>query len=265
MTRPKKLPAPLLILLLALAFALLIFALGHLRLAFFADWLSGLFGRDGDHSANAGDAHYEALLDQLRQPGAEPVPLDALTLTEAFAHYAFELNYRHVYTVSYADGGRSADYTAELARQEDQYRLTIYRGTQAQEDAVLYLADLDGSAFQTVDGMDNRHLYPAGEDFPYFSVVMQPNPDAIIEMLREYERSPDTAALSACTVTLELTERGRRLTVRCTERDTGRTGEYAYLLDYGILESAAVTENGVVWYTLTTRSVSSSVEISGEV
>lgn len=256
MGKPKKLSPALLILLLALVFALLIFALGTIRFDSFSDWLGGLFLDEPDIPENNNDLHYEALLEQLREPNAQPVPIDSMTLAEAFTHYAFDASYRHIYTVTYHDGTREAAYTVALDRTDEQYQLSLYRGTGTKEENLLYGGQLSNSAFRTYDGMDNRHLYASGRDFPYYSVVLQPNPEGILEMLRSYEADPAQSPLSACTVTLEMTARGRRLVVACTERETGETGEYAYLLDYGVLESASAVRGGVTWYTLTTQSIS---------
>lgn len=245
------------VVLIALAAALLIYGLNSLP----PDGLSNLLvkliqGRD-DGPMSPEQQAYETLFAEMAAPETSaPQPMDALSLTEAFAQFAFAEDYSHLYTVRYTDGERQVARTVALSRTKDAYELHLFDGEKAVASALRQSVQHDGESCVIEDAMGNRHLYLAGKDFPLSTVAMQPDPDTFCAMLEAHELSPDTSPLSSCEAAVADSDMGRVLTLRFTERDTGREEEYQYLLDYGILYAAASREGSLTYYELKTQGFS---------
>ncbi|MBQ2768113.1 MAG: hypothetical protein IJF49_08580 [Clostridia bacterium] len=256
---PSLPPSVLLILILALVFALVIFGLAQLKPTGIADFLANLFGNDRDNPQENIAPEYALLLEQFADETAEaPIPVDALTLTEAFANFPFASHYTHQYTVSYTDGTRTSSHTISLTRSGEEYQILQYEGEQIDPNKLLFFARADASTFLLKDTLGNQHLYQLGEDFPFSSVAMLPDPEIFCEHLLAFEQRPTTSAYSACSAHIERHDAGRMLVLRFTEREGGGQEEYRYLLDYGILYSAVGTRGGEIYYTLDTLTFSTT-------
>lgn len=240
---------------IALVAALLIYALNRLPPDGLSNLLARLIeGRD-DAPLSPEQQAYEVIFNEIALPETSaPRPVDALSLTEAFAQFAFAEDYRHLYTVTYTDGRRSMTRTVSLTRTEENAQLAIFDGEEISTASLLQTLRHDGESCIIEDSMGNEHLYLPGTDFPLASAAMQPDPDTLCALLAQYEADPTASPLSACTAETADSEHGRILNLRFTDRATGRTEEYVYLLDYGILFSAAAREGDLTYYELKTTS-----------
>lgn len=242
---------------LALIAALLIYGLNRIPPDGLSNLLARLMqGRD-DAPLSPEQQAYETIFAEIALPEtAAPRPIDALTLTEAFAQFAFAEDYTHLYTVSYTDGTRRVNRTVSLNRKGKTYEMLLFDGEKINASALLQTVRHDGSTCIIEDSMGNEHLYLAGEVFPLSSVAMQPDPDTFCALLAQYEADPASSPLSACTAAIAYSPNGRVLTLRFTQRADGREEEYHYLLDHGILLSASSRQGDLVYYELKTQSFS---------
>lgn len=253
------------VVLIALIAALLIFGLNRIPPDGLSNLLAKLIqGRD-DTPLSPEQQAYETLFAEMALPEtAAPRPIDSLSLTEAFAQFAFAEDYRHLYTVSYTDGERKLTRTVSLSRAGEAYELILFDGEKVNASSLLQTVRHDGETCVVEDSMGNEHLYLAGEDFPLASVAMQPDPNTFCALLEQYETDPAASPLSACTATVADSDKGRVLTLRFTDRASGREEEYHYLLDYGILYAATTRMGELVYYELQTQAFSTDTEISEE-
>lgn len=253
------------VVLIALMVALLIFGLNRLPPDGLSNLLARLMqGRD-DTPLSPEQQAYETLFAEMALPEtAAPRPIDALSLTEAFAQFAFAEDYNHLYTVRYTDGERQLVRTVSMNRAGAAYDLLLFDGEKVDGSTLLQTLHHDGETFIVKDTMGNEHLYLAGTDFPLSSVAMQPDPDTFCALLEEYETAPDTSPLSACTATVADSANGRVLTLHLTYRETGREEEYHYLLDYGILYAATSREGDLTYYEMKTLTYSADTDSSAE-
>jgi len=246
---------------IALIAALLVFTLNRLP----PNWMAGLLtrlmqGRD-DLPLSPEQLAYETIFHEIALPEtAPPHPVDALSLTEAFSQFAFAEDYRHLYTVTYTDGDRTLTRTVSLARTGSAYQLVLFDGEKIGTSSLLQTVRHDGESCIIEDSIGNEHLYLPGEDFPLSSVALQPEPAAFCSLLEQFETNPAASPLSACSAEVADSDHGRLLTLRFTYRDSGRTEEYLYLLDYGILFSASSRQGDLTFYQLKTQSFSTDPE-----
>ncbi len=247
---------------IALIAALLIYALNRLPPDGLSNLLARLLeGRD-DLPLSPEQQAYETIFYDIAIPEtAAPRPVDALSLTEAFARFAFAEDYQHLYTVSYTDGDRTLTRTVSLSRAGSAYQLALFDGEKINASALLQTVRHDGETCIIEDTMGNEHLYLPGEDFPLSSVALQPEPATFSALLEQYEAAPADSPLSCCTAEVADSNHGRLLTLRFTYRGTDRTEEYLYLLDYGILFSATSRQGDLTYYTLKTQSFSVGSEM----
>ena len=251
--RPPRVSAIILIVVLALVFSLIIFALGQLNPTGIADLLANLFDRGNNSTQEDVDPDYAAILDQLsNSPTSPPTDIDSISLTEAFANFPFAAAYEHLYTVTYADGARSSSRTVSLTRDGEDYRIVQYDGDQSNSRGMLWSAESTGDHFTVQDSLGNRQTYPKGSDFPLSSVALLPDPAQFCAELLAYEKDPDASPLSECSAQIAAADEMRVLILTFTRREDGSTEEYRYLMDYGILYSARGMRNGVIYYALDT-------------
>ena len=247
---------------IALIAALLIYTLNRLPPDGLSNLLARLIeGRD-DLPLSPEQQAYEVIFDEIALPETSaPRPISALSLTEAFAQFAFADDYRHIYTAAYTDGQRRMVRTVSLTRFGEEAQLAIFDGEQINAASLLQTIRHDGDTCVIEDSMGNEHLYLPGTDFPLASAAMQPDPDTLCALLSQYEADPAASPISDCSAETADSAQGRMLTLRFTDCATGRTEEYIYLLDYGILFSAAAREGDLTYYELKTVSFAVGAEM----
>lgn len=265
--RPKKpiTASAIGVTLMALVVTLAILALSRMPPDGLSNFLSSLFSARDDTPLSPEQQAYETLFAELAMPEtAAPRPIDAPSLEEAFTQFAFVEEYSQVYTVRYADGTREQVQTVSLNRTPEAYTLVVYDGDTP--DAAHRRMSLRqvGKAFRVEDAQGNEHRYPVGEDFPFASVAMQPDPARLIDDLKQYLQSPESYPASSCEATLADSDHGRLLTLKFVNTAEATVAEYHYLLDYGILFAATEKKGDLVYYRLETTSFSMVGEVEGE-
>ncbi len=252
--KPTSLAA---ILLLAIPVTLVIVGLSRIRPDGISNFFIQLLRGEQISREDPNDAEYAELFADLARPETEPPRLlDSISLTEAFAQFPFAESYRHVYTVTYADGTRENTKCISLSRTGESYQVLIFDSALIDPQKLYLSATFDGQIYTVRDKQGNQRLYTPGEDFPLSSIAMLPDTDTFCAMLREHEQNPDASPLADCSAAVEESEQGRMLVLRFTDKETGSSEEYRYLLDYGILYSAVGMMDGVAWYTLETINFS---------